>query len=62
MTEQELGSLRTIIRYLWRTEQQNFEERERNDGAPPDIHIFSHLETLRCYLTHEQAAEVSPFI
>ena len=62
MNDQELESLRTVIRYLWRPEQKNFTERERTDGAPPDDHIFSHLETLRRYLTHEQAADVSPFI
>ena len=54
MNEQELTSLRTIIRHLWRTEQQSFEERELNDGMPPDDHIFSHLETLRRYVTDEQ--------
>ena len=62
MTEQELESLRTVIRYLWRPEQKNFTERERTDGAPPDDHIFSHLETLRRYLAQERAADVSPFI
>ncbi len=62
MTEQELASLRTVIRYLWRDEQKNFEGREVNDGGAPDDHIFRHLETLRRYLTHEQAADVSPFI
>ena len=62
MTEQELESLRTVVGYLWRTEQRNFEECERSDGAPPEGHIFSHLETLRRYLEHEQAADVSPFI
>ncbi len=62
MTEQELASLRTVIRYLWRDEQKNFEGREVNDGGPPDDRIFSHLETLRRYVTHEQAADVSPFI
>ena len=62
MTEQELASLRTVIRYLWRDEQKNFEECELNDGAPPDDHIFSRLETLRRYVTHEQAAVVPPFI
>ncbi len=40
MTEQELASLRTVIRYLWCDEQKNFEECELNDGGPPDDHIF----------------------
>ena len=70
MTEQELASLRTVINYLWRDEQKNFEKCEVNDGRPPNDHIFSHLETLGRYLTHAQAADVpseqisdvSPFI
>ena len=70
MTEQELTSLRTVIRYLWRDEQKNFEECELNDGGPPDDHVFSHLETLDRYLTRAQADDVpselisgvSPFI
>ncbi len=70
MTEQELISLRTVIRYLWRDERKNFEECGVNDGRPPDDHIFSHLETLGRYLTRAQAADVpseqtsnvSPFI
>ena len=62
MNEQELESLKTVIRLLWRPEQKNFTERERTDGAPPDDHIFSHLETLHRYLAHERAANVSSFI
>ena len=62
MNAQELESLKTIVGYLWRPEQKNFTEREHTDGAPPDDHIFSHLETLRRYLEHERAADVSPFI
>ena len=62
MTEQELASLRTVIRYLWCDEQKNFEECELNDGGPPDDHIFSHLETLGRYMTREQAADVAPSI
>jgi hypothetical protein len=62
MTQQELDSLKTVIRFLWREEQKDFEECEVNDGGAPDDHIFRHLETLRRYLTHEQAADVSPFI
>ncbi len=58
MTEQELASLRTVIRYLWRDEQKNFEECELNDGEPPDDHVFSHLETLGRYLTRAQAVDV----
>jgi hypothetical protein len=55
MTEQELESLKTVIRFLWRDEQKNFEECELNDGGPPDDHIFSHLETLGRYVTDKQA-------
>ncbi len=55
MTEQELESLKTVIRYLWRDEQKHFEECELNDGGPPDDHIFAHLETLGRYVTDEQA-------
>ncbi len=62
MNDQEMESLRTVIRYLWRPEQKNFTERELNDGGAPDDHIFRHLETLRRYLAHERAADVSPFI
>ena len=62
MNEQELESLKTVIRYLWCDEQKNFEERELNDGEAPDDHVFRHLETLGRYLAHEQAADVSPFI
>ncbi len=62
MTEQELESLKTVIRYLWRDEQKDFEECELNDGEAPDDHVFRHLETLGRYLAHERAADVSPFI
>ena len=62
MTEQELASLKTVIQYLWCDEQKHFEECELNDGEAADDHVFRHLETLRRYLTHEQAADVSPFI
>ncbi|MEE9250472.1 MAG: hypothetical protein V3U93_05030 [Alphaproteobacteria bacterium] len=70
MTEQELKSLRTVIRYLWRDEQRNFEECELNDGGPPDDHVFPHLETLDHYLNREptddvpseQTSDASPFI
>ena len=62
MTEQELTSLRTVVCFLWRDEQKNFEECELNDGRPPDGHIFSHLETLGHYLAHEQATDVAPSI
>ena len=62
MTEQELRSLRQVIRYLWRDEQKNFEECELSDDEAPDDHIFPHLETLDRYVTREQAADVSPFI
>ena len=57
MTEQELDSLKTVIRHLWREEQKDFEKREVNNGGAPDDHIFSHLETLRRYLAHERAAD-----
>ncbi len=70
MTEQELRSLRTVINYLWRDEQKNFEECELNDGEAPDDHIFRHLETLDGYMAREltadapteQTSDVSPFI
>ncbi len=62
MTEQEFESLKTVVHFLWRDEQKHFEERELNDGGAPDDHIFRHLETLRRYLAHERAADVSPFI
>ena len=62
MTEQELDSLNTVIQYLWCDEQKHFEECELNDGEAPDDHIFRHLETLTCYLTQKQVADVSPFI
>ena len=70
MTEQELRSLRTVINYLWRDEQKNFEECELNDGKEPDDHIFRHLETLDHYLNREpiddvpseQTSDISPFI
>ena len=55
MTEQELTSLRTVVRYLWCDEQRNFEEYQLNNGGPPDDHVFSHLETLGRYVTDEQA-------
>ena len=61
MTEQELTSLRTVVDYLWRDEQKNFEECELNDSDFGD-HIFRHLETLNRYLSSEQASDVSPFI
>ena len=62
MTQQELESLKTVIRFLWREEQKDFEECEVNDGEAPDDHIFWHLETLRRYVATERAADVSPFI
>ncbi len=60
MNEQELESLKTVVRFLWRDEQKHFEECELNDGGAPDDHIFRHLETLRRYLAHERAPDVSP--
>ena len=57
MNEQDLESLNTVIRYLWREEQRHFEECEINDGGAPDDHIFRHLETLRRYVTDEQAED-----
>ena len=62
MNEQELESLNTVIRFLWRDEQKHFEECESNDGGAPDDHVFRHLETLRRYVANERAADVSPFI
>ncbi len=55
MTEQELESLKTVIRFFWRDEQKHFEECELNDGGAPDDHIFRHLETLDRYVMDEQA-------
>ena len=57
MTEQELTSLRTVVRYLWRDEQKNFEECELNDGGPPDDHIFRHVDSLNGYLLREHNAD-----
>ncbi len=57
MTDQELDSLRTVIRYLWRDEQKNFEECELNDGEAPDDHIFRHVETLNDHLLREHGAD-----
>jgi hypothetical protein len=62
MNEQELESLNTVIRHLWREEQKDFGMHEVNDGGAPDDHIFRHLETLRRYVATERAADVSPFI
>ncbi len=62
MDEQELESLNTVIRFLWREEQKDFGKHEVNDGGAPDDHIFRHLETLRRYVANERAADVSPFI
>ena len=62
MTQQELDSLKTVIRFLWREEQKDFEECEVNDGGAPENHIFRHLETLRRFVANERAADVSPFI
>ena len=61
MNEQELQSLKTVIRYLWRDEQRNREECELNGDDAGD-HIFRHVETLRRYVASERAADVSPFI
>ena len=51
MNEQELESLKTVIRYLWRAEQRSFDDYETYQGGAPGGHIFRHLETLRRYLT-----------
>ncbi len=61
MTEHELDSLQTVVNYLWCDEQKHFEDCEPNGDDPGD-HIFTHLETMRRYLEHERAADVSPFI
>ena len=69
MTEKELKSLRTVISYLWRDEQKNFEDMEAV-GDDRDDHIFRHLETLDHYLNRgpiddgpsELTSDVSPFI
>ena len=44
MNEQELESLNTVIRYLWRDEQKHFDERELNDGAAPS-HAYTYDRT-----------------
>ncbi len=62
MTEQEIESLKHVIRYLWRDEQKDFEACEFNDGNAPDDHVFRHVETLNRYVMREQAADVPPFI
>ena len=70
MTEQEFKALFTVVAYLWRDEQKNFEECKINDDKAPDDHIFRHLETLDAYLAREltdnvpsgQTSDVSPFI
>ncbi len=62
MNEQELESLRTVVSYLWRTEQKCFDDCELNQGGAPHNHVFRHLETLCRYLAHGRAADVSPFI
>ncbi len=60
MNEQELESLNTVVRYLWRDEQRHFEECELNDGEAPDDHIFRHLETLGRYVTDKQPDDSAP--
>ncbi len=62
MNEQELESLNTVIQYLWREEQKDFEKCEVNDGGAPDDHVSRHLETLHRYVANERATDVSPFI
>ena len=56
MNQQELESLQTVIRYLWRDEQRNFDECEINDGGAPDDHIFRHLETLGRYVADDKSS------
>ena len=59
MTEQELDSLKTVVRYLWRDEQKHFEECELNSDDPGD-HIFPHVEMLDGYLLREHGAGAWP--
>ncbi len=59
MTEQELTSLRTVVRYLWRDEQRNLEACELN-GVDTGGHIFRHVETLDGYLLREHGAGAWP--
>ena len=61
MTEQELESLKAVVQFLWRDEQKHFEDMMAAGDDASD-QIFRHLETLDRYLTHEQPADVSPFI
>ena len=56
MTEQELTSLRTVVRYLWRDEQRNLEECELNGDDAGD-HIFRHVDSLNGYLLREHGAD-----
>ena len=59
MTQQELESLKTVIRFLWRDEQKHFEDMLAAGDDASD-HIFRHLETLDRYLTHALATDVPP--
>jgi len=59
MTEQELKSLKTVIRYLWRDEQRNFED-IKAAGDDTGDHIFPHLESLDGYLLREHGAGAWP--
>ena len=43
MNQDQMTALDTIIDYLWKDEQKNYEE------DPRDNHVFSSLEVLRQY-------------
>ena len=59
MTEQELKSLRTVVRYLWRDEQRHFEDMEAAGDDTGD-HIFPHVDSLNGYLLREHDADAWP--
>ena len=54
MTEQQLDSLKTVVRFFWRDEQRHFEDMKANGDALAG-HIFLHLSCLDHYLNHEPA-------
>ena len=59
MTEQELESLNTVVRYLWCDEQRHFEDMDAV-GHDTVGHIFLHVETLDGYLLRQHDAGVQP--
>ncbi len=59
MTEKELTSLRTVVRYLWCDEQKHFEDMKAAGDDTGD-HIFPHVEMLDGYLLREHGAGAWP--